>query len=76
VSEEELITGDPVHVADQIVAQCGAVGAGHVLGIINMVAPKPAILEGHLLFQERGNPGPATGGSLKQSGAKRTLEPL
>ena len=50
VSEEELITGDPVHVADQIVAQCGAVGAGHFLAIINMVAPKPAILEGHLLF--------------------------
>jgi hypothetical protein len=37
-------------VADQIVAQCGAVGAGHFLGIINMVAPKPSILEGHLLF--------------------------
>ncbi len=50
VSEEELITGDPVHVADQIVAQCHAVGAGHFLGIINMVAPKPAILDGHLLF--------------------------
>ncbi len=50
VSDEELITGDPVHVADQIVAQCRAVGAGHFLGIINMVSPKPAILEGHLLF--------------------------
>jgi alkanesulfonate monooxygenase SsuD/methylene tetrahydromethanopterin reductase-like flavin-dependent oxidoreductase (luciferase family) len=50
VSGEELITGDPAHVADQIVAQCSAVGAGHFLGIINMVAPKPAILEGHLLF--------------------------
>jgi hypothetical protein len=45
-----MITGDPVHVAEQIVAQCGAVGAGHFLGIINMVAPKPSILEGHLLF--------------------------
>ena len=50
VSEDELIAGDPGHVADQIVAQCRAVGAGHFLGIINMVAPKPAILEGHLLF--------------------------
>ena len=50
VSEDELISGDPVHVADQIVAQCGAVGAGHFLGIINIVAPKPAILEGHQLF--------------------------
>jgi alkanesulfonate monooxygenase SsuD/methylene tetrahydromethanopterin reductase-like flavin-dependent oxidoreductase (luciferase family) len=50
VSEEELITGDPTHVANEIVGQCRAVGAGHFLGIINMVSPKPAILEGHLLF--------------------------
>jgi alkanesulfonate monooxygenase SsuD/methylene tetrahydromethanopterin reductase-like flavin-dependent oxidoreductase (luciferase family) len=50
VSDEELITGDPAHVTDQIVAQCRAVGAGHFLGIINMVGPKPAILEGHRLF--------------------------
>jgi alkanesulfonate monooxygenase SsuD/methylene tetrahydromethanopterin reductase-like flavin-dependent oxidoreductase (luciferase family) len=50
VSDEELITGDPAHVTDQIVAQCRAVGAGHFLAIINMVGPKPAILEGHRLF--------------------------
>lgn len=50
VGEEEFISGDPGHVADQIVAQCRAVGAGHFLGIINMLAPKPAVLEGHELF--------------------------
>ena len=50
VSEEELITGDPTHVANEIVRQCRAVGAGHFLSIINMVSPKPAVLEGHLLF--------------------------
>ncbi len=50
VSEDELIAGNPGHVADQIVTQCRAVGAGHFLGIINMVSPKPAILEGHALF--------------------------
>lgn len=50
VAEEEFITGDPAHVADQIVAQCRAVGAGHFQGIINMLAPKAAVLEGHALF--------------------------
>jgi alkanesulfonate monooxygenase SsuD/methylene tetrahydromethanopterin reductase-like flavin-dependent oxidoreductase (luciferase family) len=50
VSEDELITGDPAHVTDQIVAQCGTVGAGHFLGIINMFGPKPVVLEGHHLF--------------------------
>jgi alkanesulfonate monooxygenase SsuD/methylene tetrahydromethanopterin reductase-like flavin-dependent oxidoreductase (luciferase family) len=50
VSDDELITGDPNSAADQIASQCSAVGAGHFFGIINMVAPKPAMLEGHRLF--------------------------
>jgi alkanesulfonate monooxygenase SsuD/methylene tetrahydromethanopterin reductase-like flavin-dependent oxidoreductase (luciferase family) len=52
VGEEEFVSGTPDQVADQIVAQCRAVGAGHFLGIINMLAPKPAVLEGHTLFGE------------------------
>jgi alkanesulfonate monooxygenase SsuD/methylene tetrahydromethanopterin reductase-like flavin-dependent oxidoreductase (luciferase family) len=50
VSDEEFVSGAPDHVADQIIGQCRAVGAGHFFGIINMGAPKLQVQEGHELF--------------------------
>jgi alkanesulfonate monooxygenase SsuD/methylene tetrahydromethanopterin reductase-like flavin-dependent oxidoreductase (luciferase family) len=50
LSDEEFITGTPKDVAQTIVAQCRAVGAGHFLAVLNYGAPFDEVAEAHELF--------------------------
>jgi alkanesulfonate monooxygenase SsuD/methylene tetrahydromethanopterin reductase-like flavin-dependent oxidoreductase (luciferase family) len=50
LSDEEFITGTPKDVAQTIVAQCRAVGAGHFLAVLNYGAPVDEVAEAHELF--------------------------
>jgi alkanesulfonate monooxygenase SsuD/methylene tetrahydromethanopterin reductase-like flavin-dependent oxidoreductase (luciferase family) len=50
LSDEEFITGTPKEVADNIVAQCRAVGAGHFLTVLNWSAPVEEVAQAHELF--------------------------
>jgi alkanesulfonate monooxygenase SsuD/methylene tetrahydromethanopterin reductase-like flavin-dependent oxidoreductase (luciferase family) len=50
VGEEEFIAGSSGEVAEQIVAQCRAVGAGHFLGIVNVPAPPTELMRGYELL--------------------------
>lgn len=50
LSDEEFITGTPKDVAQTIIAQCRAVGAGHFLAVLNYSAPVDEVAEAHELF--------------------------
>jgi alkanesulfonate monooxygenase SsuD/methylene tetrahydromethanopterin reductase-like flavin-dependent oxidoreductase (luciferase family) len=50
VSDEEFITGTPADVAEQIVEQCRAVGAGHFLAVLHWGAPIDEVTAAHELF--------------------------
>jgi alkanesulfonate monooxygenase SsuD/methylene tetrahydromethanopterin reductase-like flavin-dependent oxidoreductase (luciferase family) len=50
LSDEEFITGTPKGVAQTIIAQCRAVGAGHFLAVLNYSAPVDEVAEAHDLF--------------------------
>jgi alkanesulfonate monooxygenase SsuD/methylene tetrahydromethanopterin reductase-like flavin-dependent oxidoreductase (luciferase family) len=50
LSDEEFITGTPANVAQTIIAQCRAVGAGHFLGVLNYCAPIDEVAAAHELF--------------------------
>ncbi len=50
LSDEEFITGIPKDVAQTVIAQCRAVGAGHFLAVLNYSAPVDEVAEAHELF--------------------------
>lgn len=50
LSNEEFITGTPKEVAEAIIEQCRAVGAGHFLTVLNYAAPVDEVVEAHELF--------------------------
>jgi alkanesulfonate monooxygenase SsuD/methylene tetrahydromethanopterin reductase-like flavin-dependent oxidoreductase (luciferase family) len=50
ISDEEFITGTPAEVAEQIVEQCRAVGAGHFLAVLHWGAPIDEVTAAHELF--------------------------
>jgi alkanesulfonate monooxygenase SsuD/methylene tetrahydromethanopterin reductase-like flavin-dependent oxidoreductase (luciferase family) len=50
LSDEEFITGTPKDVAQNIIAQCRAVGAEHFLTVLNWSAPFDEVAQAHELF--------------------------
>ncbi len=50
LSDDEFITGTPKEVAQNIIEQCRAVGAGHFLVVLNWSAPVDEVAEAHELF--------------------------
>jgi len=50
LSDEEFITGKPGDVAQNIIEQCRAVGAGHFLTVLNWSAPIDEVGRAHELF--------------------------
>jgi alkanesulfonate monooxygenase SsuD/methylene tetrahydromethanopterin reductase-like flavin-dependent oxidoreductase (luciferase family) len=50
LSEDEFITGTARDVAQEIIAQCRAVGAGHFLTVLNWSAPVDEVAAAHELF--------------------------
>jgi alkanesulfonate monooxygenase SsuD/methylene tetrahydromethanopterin reductase-like flavin-dependent oxidoreductase (luciferase family) len=50
MAEEEFIVGTPRHVADEIVSQCRAVGAGHFLAVLHWGAPHDEVAGAHEMF--------------------------
>jgi alkanesulfonate monooxygenase SsuD/methylene tetrahydromethanopterin reductase-like flavin-dependent oxidoreductase (luciferase family) len=50
LSDDEFITGTAGDVAQTIVAQCRAVGAGHFLAVLNWSAPVDEVAQAHELF--------------------------
>ncbi|MBM3530558.1 MAG: LLM class flavin-dependent oxidoreductase [Alphaproteobacteria bacterium] len=50
LSDDEFITGTPSDAAEQIVAQCRAVGAGHFLAVLNWSAPFDEVAHAHDLL--------------------------
>jgi alkanesulfonate monooxygenase SsuD/methylene tetrahydromethanopterin reductase-like flavin-dependent oxidoreductase (luciferase family) len=50
LSDEEFITGTPKDVAQSIIEQCRAVGAGHFLTVLNWSAPVDEVAQAHELF--------------------------
>jgi alkanesulfonate monooxygenase SsuD/methylene tetrahydromethanopterin reductase-like flavin-dependent oxidoreductase (luciferase family) len=50
LSDEEFITGTPKNVAQNIIEQCRAVGAGHFLTVLNWSAPLDEVAQAHELF--------------------------
>jgi alkanesulfonate monooxygenase SsuD/methylene tetrahydromethanopterin reductase-like flavin-dependent oxidoreductase (luciferase family) len=50
LSEDEFITGTPAGVAEQIIAQCRDVGAGHFLTVLHWSAPFEEVSRAHDLF--------------------------
>jgi alkanesulfonate monooxygenase SsuD/methylene tetrahydromethanopterin reductase-like flavin-dependent oxidoreductase (luciferase family) len=50
LSDDEFITGTPADVAEQIIAQCRAVGAGHFLTVLHWSAPFDEVARAHDLF--------------------------
>jgi alkanesulfonate monooxygenase SsuD/methylene tetrahydromethanopterin reductase-like flavin-dependent oxidoreductase (luciferase family) len=50
LSDDEFITGTPRDVAQTIVEQCRAVGAGHFLAVLNWSAPIDEVVQAHELF--------------------------
>jgi alkanesulfonate monooxygenase SsuD/methylene tetrahydromethanopterin reductase-like flavin-dependent oxidoreductase (luciferase family) len=50
VSDDEFITGTPAQVAEQIIEQCRATGAGHFLAVLNWGAPIAEVTAAHELF--------------------------
>lgn len=50
LSDEEFVTGTTKDVAQNIIEQCRAVGAGHFLTVLNWSAPIDEIAQAHVLF--------------------------
>lgn len=50
LSDDEFITGTPKDAAQNIIAQCKAVGAGHFLTVLNWSAPVDEVVQAHELF--------------------------
>jgi alkanesulfonate monooxygenase SsuD/methylene tetrahydromethanopterin reductase-like flavin-dependent oxidoreductase (luciferase family) len=50
VGEDEFIASTPERVADEIIAQCQAIGAGHFLAVLHWSAPVAEVVAGHDLF--------------------------
>jgi alkanesulfonate monooxygenase SsuD/methylene tetrahydromethanopterin reductase-like flavin-dependent oxidoreductase (luciferase family) len=50
LSDEEFVTGTPKDVAQNIIEQCRAVGAGHFLTVLNWSAPIDEVAKAHELF--------------------------
>jgi alkanesulfonate monooxygenase SsuD/methylene tetrahydromethanopterin reductase-like flavin-dependent oxidoreductase (luciferase family) len=50
LSDDEFITGTAGDVAQQIIDQCRAVGAGHFLSVLNWSAPVDEVAQAHELF--------------------------
>lgn len=50
LSDEEFITGTPKDVAQTIIEQCRAVGAGNFLTVLNWSAPIDEVAQAHELF--------------------------
>jgi alkanesulfonate monooxygenase SsuD/methylene tetrahydromethanopterin reductase-like flavin-dependent oxidoreductase (luciferase family) len=50
LSDDEFITGTPKDVAQTIIDQCRAVGAGHFLTVLNWSAPVDEVVQAHELF--------------------------
>jgi alkanesulfonate monooxygenase SsuD/methylene tetrahydromethanopterin reductase-like flavin-dependent oxidoreductase (luciferase family) len=50
VSDDEFIAGTPGQVAEQIVEQCRATGAGHFLTVLHWGAPIDEVANAHELF--------------------------
>ena len=50
LSDDEFITGTPKDVAQNIIEQCRAVGAGHFLTVLNWSAPIDEVARAHELF--------------------------
>ena len=50
LSDEEFITGTAKDVAQNIIEQCRAVGAGHFLTVLNWSAPVHEVAQAHELF--------------------------
>lgn len=50
LSDDEFITGTANDVAQQIIEQCRAVGAGHFLTVLNWSAPVDEVIQAHELF--------------------------
>ena len=50
LSDDEFITGTAGDVAENIIAQCRAVGAGHFLTVLNWSAPVDEVARAHELF--------------------------
>lgn len=50
LSDDEFITGTPKDVAQTIIEQCRAVGAGHFLTVLNWSAPVDEVTQAHELF--------------------------
>jgi alkanesulfonate monooxygenase SsuD/methylene tetrahydromethanopterin reductase-like flavin-dependent oxidoreductase (luciferase family) len=50
LSDDEFITGTPEDVAQNIIEQCRAVGAGHFLAVLNWSAPVDEVAQAHELF--------------------------
>lgn len=50
MSVDELIVGTPAQVAEQIISQCRAVGAGHFLAVLHWGAAPDEIAHAHEIF--------------------------
>jgi alkanesulfonate monooxygenase SsuD/methylene tetrahydromethanopterin reductase-like flavin-dependent oxidoreductase (luciferase family) len=50
LSDDEFITGTPRDVAENIIEQCQAVGAGNFLAVLNWSAPVDEVAQAHELF--------------------------
>jgi alkanesulfonate monooxygenase SsuD/methylene tetrahydromethanopterin reductase-like flavin-dependent oxidoreductase (luciferase family) len=50
ISEDEFITGTPKEVAEQIIEQCKATGAGNFLAVLHWSAPIEEVERAHELF--------------------------
>ena len=50
LSDDEFITGTAKDVAQNIIEQCRAVGAGHFLTVLNWSAPVDEVVQAHELF--------------------------
>jgi len=50
MSADELIVGTPDQVAEQIIAQCRAVGAGHFLAVLHWGAAPDEVAGAHEIF--------------------------
>ena len=50
MSDEEFIVGTPKRVAEEIIAQCRAVGAGHFLPVLHWGAPHAEVAAAHEMF--------------------------
>jgi len=50
LSADEFITGTPQDVAQNVIEQCRAVGAGHFLTVLNWSAPVDEVAQAHELF--------------------------